>query len=136
MARKIIPQQFRNSFTSLDSFETGRLRYGNTNPNCTDYDSLADFMAEEENIEIRIPWALLNFSDPSRMQIHDDYYDGNYGVRFISLRHISIGIGTKDQLIEMGTVSLKGWRNRPTYHERLKPVYYALQSIWAGGETS
>ena len=93
-------------------------------------------MAEEENIEIRIPWALLNFSDPSRMQIHDDYYDGNYGVRFISLRHISIGIGTKDQLIEMGTVSLKGWRNRPTYHERLKPVYYALQSIWAGGETS
>lgn len=136
MAIKDSTQQFRNSFTSLDCFETGRLRYGNTNPSCTDYDSLADFMAEEENIEIRIPWALLNFSDPSRMQIHDDYYDGNYGVRSISLRHISIGIGTKDQLIEMGTVSLKGWRNRPTYHERLKPVYYALQSIWTGGETS
>ena len=79
---------------------------------------------------------MLNFADPSRMQIHDDYYDGSYGVRFISLRQISVGLGTADRTIEMGTHSLQGWKNRPTWHERLKPAYYAMQKVWTNGGVS
>ena len=35
-----------------------------------DYDSLADFCFGEDCVEIRIPWALLNFANPAEMLIH------------------------------------------------------------------
>lgn len=133
MAIKDVYHQYEENKTSLDAFETGRLRYGDANPEHADYDSLADFMVKGENIEIRLPWLLLNFSDPSRMQIHDDYYDGNYGIQFIDLKELFIGLGDSNEVIEMGSVSLKGWGNETTYHERLKPAYYALQDYWTGG---
>lgn len=136
IAVKDSAEQFRNAFTGLDRFETGHLRYGTADPDSAAYDSLADFMACGENLELRLPWAMLNFADPSRMQIHDDYYDGSYGVRFISLRQISVGLGTADRTIEMGTHSLQGWKNRPTWHERLKPAYYAMQKVWTNGGVS
>lgn len=134
MAVKDIARQYREGNTTLETFETGLLRYGDANPEHTAYDSLADFMANGENLEIRLPWELLNVSDPSRMQIHDDYYDGNYGVQFITLNALSIGLGTGENEIKTGTISLKGWGNRVEYHERLKPAYYDLQTCWTGGD--
>ena len=59
-------------------FETGILTYGNANPKAKDYNSLADFIVSGDYVEIKLPWQLLNFADPSRMTIHDDYYDDNY----------------------------------------------------------
>ena len=114
--------------------ETGTLLYGNANPKSKEFNSLADFISAGDYIEIKIPWQLLNFSDPSKMQIHDDYYDGNYGIKNITISEMYIGAGSKSERIALGKIKLKGWGNNVTYHERLKESYYIMQSLWKGCE--
>ena len=128
-------EQRKNAvFSSIEqSFETGKLKYGNANPESPDFDSLADFISNGDYIELKLPWQLLNFSDPSKMEIHDDYYDGNYGIRFIKIKGMNIGITEgKDERCVMSPYKLKGWGNRVTYHERLKSSYYIMQELWNG----
>ena len=114
------------------TFETGKLRYGCGNPANADYDSLADFMAGEDCIELRLPWQLLNFADPSRMKILDDYYSGNYGIEYIGIDEMYLGVMTADQenRCELSALPLKGWGNKVTAHERLKGSYYMMQALW------
>lgn len=113
------------------SFETGKLRYGNANPDSADFDSLADFAQSGDYIEVKLPWQLLNFSDPSKMEILDDYYAGNYGIKFININKMNIGIMTESSnRCHLSSFELKGWGNKVTYHERLKNSYYLLQSYW------
>ena len=114
--------------------ETGKLLYGNANPESADFNSLADFISAGDYIEIRIPWQLFNFADPSKMQIHDDYYDGNYGIEYINISRMYIGAGNKSGRIALKEIKLKGWGNKVTYHERLKSAYYVIQGIWKGCE--
>lgn len=113
-------------------FETGKLKYGNANPDSPDFDSLADFIAEGDCIELRIPWQLLNFSDPSRMEIHDDYYR-NYGVDYINIDSLNVGVsdGKAERRIPTSEAALKAWGNSVKYHERLKSSYYILKEYWA-----
>ena len=111
-------------------FHTGLLTYGNANPSSDDFNSLADFMAGDGFVEIKLPWQLLNFMDPSRMMIHDDYYE-HYGVEKIELDCLYIGVGSGTaERIEMYPKQMKGWENDVTYHERLKESYYILQEYW------
>ena len=114
--------------------EIGNLLYGNSNPESKEFNSLADFITAGDYIEIRIPWQLLNFSDPSKMQIHDDYYDGNYGIKNITIREMYIGAGNESNRIALERIKLKGWGNKVTYHERLKESYYTIQGLWKGSE--
>lgn len=116
------------------TFETGKLLYGNANPESPDFNSLADFCSGGDYIEIRLPWQLLNFADPSKMQIHDDYYDGNYGIEYIGIDKMYAGIGTGSERISLGEIKLKGWKNKVTYHERLKSSYYVMQELWKEGD--
>ncbi len=118
------------------SFETGKLTYGNANPQSENFNSLADFCRNGDYVEGKLPWQLLNFSDPSRMEIHDDYYDGNYGIRFQSVKEMYVGIVGEEDRCQMEAVPLKGWGNRVTYHERLKKSYDILQKEWGGEEAS
>lgn len=114
-----------------DSYETGELKYGNANPESEDYNSLADFCVKGDYIEIRLPWQLLNFADPSKMQIHDDYYDENYGVEYIDIDKMYVGITDgADERTHLAPVELKGWGNTPTFHERLKKSYYIMKKEW------
>ena len=120
---------------NAETYETGKLRYGNANPEAEDFDSLADFIYAEDAVEIRIPWQLLNFSNPSEMKIHDDYYE-NYGVDYISIDELYIGAGFVEDgegltgRIRMEPFELKGWGKEVTYHERLKESYYVMQDLW------
>ena len=113
------------------TYETGLLRYGNANPEAEDFDSLADFMFTESGVEIRLPWQLLNFANPSEMMVHDDYYE-NYGIEYIQIDSLYAGfaIGTPDTRIPMAGFPLEGWGQSVTYHERLKRSYYILQDYW------
>lgn len=114
-------------------YETGKLVQGIANPEKEGYNSLADFCPTKDGVEIRIPWQLLNFADPSTMEIHDDYYSGNYGVEHIYIDSIYVGVSdTTDQgRIPLKKYNLKGWKNDAIYHERLKPAYYTLQKYWS-----
>ncbi len=114
-------------------YETGKLRYGNANPDSADYDSLADFIINGDDIEIRLPWGLLNFSNPSEMKIHDDYYV-RYGIEEIGINKMYVGAGGEGEKLELEPVNLKGWNTKVTYHERLKKSYYIVQNMWKGSD--
>ena len=116
-------------------YETGLLTYGNANPYKEGYNSLADFCFSKDYVEIKLPWQLLNFSNPSEMMIHDDYYE-HYGVEDMRIKEMYLGIGMQDEAepIKMQPLALKAWHSRVTYHERLKPAYFAMQKVWREGD--
>ena len=68
------------------------------------------------------------------MQIHDDYYDGNYGIESVGIKEMFIGFGGEENTIEMGGLKLKGWENTVSCHERLKEAYQVLKTYWTGKE--
>lgn len=117
-----------------ETYETGLFTYGNANPQSNDFNSLADFCYETEgdSLEIKIPWQLLNFSNPAEGYVHDDYYL-NYGVENLKIKEIKVGIGngSDGEIIKLEPVKLLRWGMNPTYHERLKSSYYAIQSVWS-----
>ena len=126
------PLIYGDNTATAETYETGLLTYGNANPASPAFNSLADFIRRGDYIEVKLPWQLLNFADPSRMEIHDDYYDGNYGVAYQSIDQLYVGIGTAETAgrIHMEPLALEGWRNRVTYHERLKSSYDMLKELW------
>lgn len=118
-----------NHYSLAQTYETGKLTYGNSHPQADEFNSLADFYAGEDFVEIRIPWGLLNFSDPSQMKIHDDYYE-HYGVEHLKINQIQVGVGDGEERIEMAEFELEKLGRKPNYHERLKESYHILQEHW------
>ena len=118
----------------FQTYETGKLTYGDANPSHEAFDSMADFCYGDGFVEIKLPWQLLNFSNPSEMQIHDDYYE-HYGVENMQIdrMYVGVGDGSDGQAIPLFEKPLKGWGTKVTYHERLKESYYVVQRMWAEG---
>jgi len=115
----------------LRSWDAGILTHGTGDPSSPYFNSLADFFYGENVVEIRLPWMLLNFFDPSTMQVHDDYYE-RFGVEGISVQAIYIGVTTEDSEVPMSPIPLRGWRNTVEVHERLKQSYFIMQGLWGG----
>ncbi len=133
MLQTATPLLTGNWQASAETYETGLLTYGNANPRAADFNSLADFIFAGDSVELKLPWQLLNFADPSRMAVHDDYYV-HYGVETISIDAIWLGLtdGAGGGRTALAEAPLKGWGNRVSYHERRKAAYYALQRLWTG----
>ena len=148
-----LPKDRRNS--PFQSYETGVLRPGNANPQHKDYNSLTDFAVKNGNLEIRIPWLLLNIMDPSKKIAMADLYsrkgikmesnvpkretfmdfDQDDGIKGQIVDGIYVGAGikkygeTNELTIGMGYYTWQPWQ-MPTYHERLKKSYYVLQKTF------
>ena len=131
-----LPVEDKYMAREATTFETGKLTYGNANPEAEDFNSLADFICKGDYIEVKLPWQLLNFADPSRMEILDDYYDGNYGVDYIKIDKMYVGVGdtSREGSMHLSEVKLKGWKDKVTYHERLKQSYGMMQECWTENE--
>ncbi|HDQ99843.1 MAG TPA: hypothetical protein ENN51_06125 [candidate division WOR-3 bacterium] len=114
--------------------EYGRLRFGRSDDN-----SLADWYARGRVIEIRLPWALLNVSDPSSFQVlQNDTLVG--GMQSVTTPGLAFSAFIADESTPGKVVaalpSAKGgvlrftrrWRWRgweqPKYRERLKAGYH------------
>ncbi|WP_195262473.1 MULTISPECIES: family 2 glycosyl transferase [unclassified Clostridium] len=115
-------------------FESGKLIYGNGNPNSDEYNSLADFFIVGDEIEIRIPWQLLNFYDPSKQKVAGDYCVEGLNPKPIRISKIYSGINVKrgEELVYSSNLQSYSWKewNTPSYHERLKPAYYSVQKMF------
>lgn len=118
--------------TAFERLETGKLHYGNADPNSADYDSLADFCAAGNVVEVRLPWMLLGFMDPSQKQVLGDFHALG-GFQAAATEGVCLGIGRADSrtAIEMSLYSWETW-DMPSVHERLKQSYFILQKYFAG----
>ncbi|MBQ8589595.1 MAG: hypothetical protein IJ486_03985 [Firmicutes bacterium] len=120
-----------------DTFETGKLLYGDGNPDHEAFNSISDycFSSDGNAVEIRLPWQLLNFYTPSEMLIHDDYYE-NYGIEGMKISEMYVGAAWEDQQgeVPMEPLKLKAWGRKVSYHERLKRSYYIVQDMWTKGD--
>ncbi|QOR68364.1 hypothetical protein IM538_09795 [Cytobacillus suaedae] len=129
----------------FDYYETGKLQFGNGNPTSEDYNSLTDVSVNESSnmIEIRLPWQLLNFKDPSLNEVMGNVWSegGLENSEFID--DIKIGVVLDHDVIEtvpsindqnftpsmFYKYSLPKWEE-PNYHERLKKSYYMMQNLY------
>jgi len=123
-----IPRMYVESLDKvIDSvkLETGKLVYGNSNPSNKNYNSASDFYIGNDYIEIKIPWGLLNFMDPSTKQIMDDIYKCYKAVPMI-INKINVGATIKENenviKLDSSIFKLKSWI-KPQYHQRLKKSY-------------
>ena len=119
-----------DSFIEEKTYETGKLVHGNANPKSLDFNSLVDFYKGVEYVEVRLPYGILNFMDPSEGYIQDDFFE-TFQIKPLEISDISIGLtlvdnnGVKSR-IKAGNYKLQKW-NEPTYHERLKKSYYIIR---------
>lgn len=133
MLQTATPLLSGNWQATAEVYETGLLTYGNANPKADNFNSLADFIFNGDYIELKLPWQLLNFANPSEMMIHDDYYE-HYGVEYINIEEMYVGgaVSADDkERIRLAAFPLEGWGKDVTYHERLKEAYYILQEYWS-----
>lgn len=112
-----------------DTYETGRLRLGTLDTASSQYDSQSDYAIGNDGIEVRIPWQMLNFADPTHRLIHDDYYE-NYGIETIAISSIYAGLGSDaTQVIQLAEKKLQGFQQVETT-QRLKQSYEIIQEAW------
>lgn len=109
---------------------SGKLKHGNTSREDDNFDSQADICYGKDMVEIRIPWQLLNFSNPAARLIHDDYYE-NYGVKEMKVDSIYVGVDvvSKYKKVDLAKIELKNWET-PDVKPVLKKSYYDLRRVW------
>ena len=121
---------------AFDYYETGLLREGIGDPSHVDYDSLSDYYYDEERgvYEVRIPWLLLNFKDPSHKEVMGDLYtnglESSEWIDGIGLKLLAVNDEEIIQQLPVENESiLYTWENWeiPVYTERVKQSYYILQ---------
>lgn len=130
---------------AFSTHETGKLREGNANPDSKDYDSLADFYINAEGeLELRIPWLLIQSKDPSTKEfIGDVHQDGIEASRIVDEIYIgALYVADSGAVLDsfpstennvLNDLSAYSWQNWeiPEYQERLKQSYYIIRDFFA-----
>lgn len=159
---RIISHEIINPLTGTSTpftyYNAGKLRFGVSDPESREYDSLSDFYISGDGsiLEIRIPWSILNFKDPSKKEVFSDirkngldnscYIDGIYVGGLIYEVNSDEGSNEKNQ-DEIIIDSFPGIKNNslcsddfqlvtwpewdaPSYTERLKISYYMIMEVF------
>ena len=108
-------------------YEGGLLKFGNANPDSSDYDSSADFYYNGNTVEIRIAWYLLNVMNPTTKACINTPFKGNE-ITYSNFGAIKIGSGTEGK-IKLNDAKFTGVKN-VKLTQRLKKVYYSLQDLY------
>lgn len=118
-------------YLPMQKYETGKLKHGIGNPASSDYDSLSDFYISGDTIEVRIPWMLLNFMDPSNKEIISDLYVNDIEGEKIDSISFQCILKSDAELIKSEIIhyTYDNW-DMPIYHERLKKSYYAVKKAF------
>ncbi len=112
-------------------YESGLLRFGNANPSAPSFDSLADFYALNNTVELRIPWYLLNVLSGTEKVILDDFYKAQ-GVSITQAQDLYFAATSLDS---RQTITLRPYKwkeiRKSAYHMRLKKSYGILKEAFA-----
>ena len=130
-------------------FTMSRLRFGSLDVKSRDYHSLADFFFLDNRIELRIPWGLLNVTDPSAKMVlwmeNGSVTRQTTGTRVIAISYkpgegklAASRTGKTSNYTDslpaaldskhIKTYAWDGW-NTPIYHTFLKESYYRYKQI-------
>ncbi|MCM1145878.1 MAG: family 2 glycosyl transferase [Clostridium sp.] len=122
--RELILQD-RAEIIPVQKFPAGELVYGISDYDADGYNSLADFYYDGDILEIRIPWLMLNFRDPSRKEIEGDFWANEWFCED-TVDGIRIGLSDGNKRINMKEYQWENWDYYP-YFERLRKSYYMIQ---------
>jgi tetratricopeptide (TPR) repeat protein len=110
----------------------GRLRYGRAVES-----TLADWFWDRRAsvVEVRVPWGLLNVTDPSSRTVLARVRDpGPFGTEVTDGFRFIVTATRRDGTVAARLAPAKPyvWATweAPVWHERLKPAYYAMQALW------
>ncbi len=125
----VLPESGRR--IPFEDYEVGKMEPGITDPSDPGFDSLADWYAKGDVLEVRIPWTMLGYTDPSTLRVWDYPYEAN-GLEAVEADVLRIYATVNDQgktserKVEPLDYSWDGWE-QPTYHERKKQSYEILK---------
>ncbi len=115
----------------FEDYEVGKMKPGITDQSDPNYDSLADWYAKGDVLEVRIPWTMLGYTDPSTLQVWKYPYEAD-GIKSTKVDGLRIyptvrkADQTSPEKVKPLDYSWDGW-DQPTYHERKKQSYYFLK---------
>ncbi len=130
-------------------FSMSNLRFGSLSNTSSYYNSISDFFFTENRIELRIPWGLINFTDPSSKLVLWKDKDGSTkktdGIKIIALSYkphegcfLSKNTGLKTNATDslpmnfssehIKTYFWEEW-DIPIYHTYLKESYHRYKEL-------
>jgi hypothetical protein len=114
----------------FEDVEVGRLHSGTTDPNSAEYNNLSDWFGSGSVLEIRLPWLLLGFTDPSTHTVWRYPYEAGAFLMEES-KAVRVEPHLSGVLSPVKPVAYKwdGW-NKPTSHERFKQSYIILKEAF------
>lgn len=115
-------------------YQTGILKEGSNNIKDENHNSLVDFNKNDDIVELKIPWSLINMVNPIERGVYDDFY--NKGIENqIKVDDIGISLHIRDEKSEIDTDSKRfkiGKYEDIVYYERLKDSYSIVKKYWEG----
>ena len=101
-----------------ETHELGPMPIGTRDPEDEDFDARTLVAASGDVVEIRLPWALLGFADPSSLTLYDEQPQGP--TRTLETDRIGIAVQSGDApLLATNGYAWEPWQ-RVTWHERRK----------------
>ena len=111
------------------TIDASRLRWGTAAPAARGFDSRVLASGDGATVELRLPWALLGYSDPSSHQVLVSRRDGTFASRTGGA--IAVGLaGKTGPLAAAGSYDWRDWES-VEFHERRKAGWPALRRAMA-----
>lgn len=125
----VLPED--NKTVEFERCDTGVLKYGSTDSENPEYLSFADFYSDGSRIEIRIPWGLIGFYDPSQKSVIADFHKTSE-ITGQKTEGIKMAVFSNDSGNKKLELSLYDWEvwDVPEVKERLKESYYILKDYF------
>jgi len=127
LARKQLAEEVGEIAEDAVVVEAGLLRYGTADPAAEAFDSLADYCIGTDCIEVRIPWALLNFRNPAQGLIEGDLFAPDRKSISIDAIYVSMIVSKDNTLTTLSSqlYSLEKW-TEGEFYLRKKAAYEAI----------
>jgi len=109
----------------VELHDLGNLPIGNADPGSDDFDNRTLVAADGKVIELRLPWALLGFSDPSSLLLYEEHPKGP--VSTVKAGRVGIAVFSDRSLLRTNGYAWEPWQ-RITWHERRKAGFDELGS--------
>ena len=118
----------------VELLDISALRWGTANPKASRFDDRVTVAGGGKTVELRIPWAMLTFSDPSSRQVWVPKADGSVD----TLKVGRLGIDVAPAGGAAVSTNGYGWDewNRVDFHERRKAGWPAVQRSMRSSATS